>query len=63
MRASMNDDRRLVGQHVRVSADGCSASGILLSSGNHGVVLDVNGKKRTFSGFASVHPVEFESGR
>lgn len=58
MRASINDDMRLVGQQVRVSAGGCSVSGILQSSGNHGVVLDVNGTKRSFSGFVSVRPME-----
>ncbi len=57
MRYSMNDERRLVGREVTVSVNGASVSGRLCSSGNHGVVLDVNGTKRTFSGLISMRPV------
>lgn len=63
MRNSINDEIRLVGREVLVTADGCSVSGTLHSSGNHGVVLEVNGIKRTFSGFASVRLVEQPIGR
>lgn len=62
MRNSLNDDMRLVGRQVMVSGVGCSVAGTLHSSGNHGVVLEVNGKMRTFSGFASVRPLASTSG-
>jgi len=58
MRYSMNDERRLIGRQVTVNVNGARVSGTLCSSGNHGVVLDINGSKRTFSGLASVRPVD-----
>ena len=54
MKSSMNDEMRLIGREVIVTVNGCSFAGTMLSSGNHGVVLDVKGTKRTFSGFATV---------
>lgn len=58
MKSSMNDEMRLIGCEVVVTTNGCSVVGTLLSSGNHGVVLEVNGSKRTFSGFATVRPAD-----
>lgn len=56
MRSSINEMRNWVGHEVTVKVNGSSASGVLCSSGNHGVVLDINGSKRTFSGFVAIHP-------
>lgn len=62
MRYAMNDERRLVGREVTISVNGATVSGRLCSLGNHGVVLDVNGTKRTFSGLISMRPAATTAG-
>ena len=56
MRSSINEPIRLVGTPVTISVNGSTISGTLISSGNHGVVLEVDGVNRTFSGHVSVRP-------
>lgn len=50
----MNHERRMVGREVTVCENGTSFSGVLVSTGNHGVVLEIDGQRRSFSGFATI---------